>query len=117
MKKLIVVLAIFSATGIHAQTDTSMVEQYCEVVASQRLLSNKVTIDIDYGEARSLFQTNRVKDDSGKAKKFNTVIDALNYLGKDGWKLVNAFPISNGTDNTVYHYVFRKLFASKDALE
>lgn len=117
MKKLIFVLGLFSCTGIYAQMDTSMVEQYCEVVASQRILSNKVTIDIDYGEARGLFQTNKVKDDSGKSKKFNTVIDALNFLGKDGWKLVNAFPISNGTESTIYHYVFKKVFSKKDALE
>ncbi|MEO7209471.1 MAG: hypothetical protein ABIY35_00885 [Chitinophagaceae bacterium] len=117
MKKLIIILGLFSCSEMYAQTDTSMLEQYCEVVASQRVLSNKVTIDIDYGEARGLFQTNKIKDESGKSKKFNTVIDALNYLGRDGWKLVNAFPISNGTENTIYHYVFKKLFSKKDALE
>lgn len=69
-------------------------EKYCKVVATGRLLSNKVTIDIDYGEERSIWKDNRVKDDNGKLKKFNTVIDAINYLGKSGWKLVNAFPVS-----------------------
>ncbi|MES2649243.1 MAG: hypothetical protein V4717_20360 [Bacteroidota bacterium] len=51
-----------------------------------------------------------MKDDYGRFKKFNSVIDAVNFLGKEGWKLVNAFPISNGTGPMVYHYVFKKEF-------
>ncbi|MBS1731023.1 MAG: DUF4177 domain-containing protein [Bacteroidetes bacterium] len=118
MKKLIFILGLFYCGGIYAQTDTTMIEQYCQVVASQKIFSNKVTIDIDFGEARGLFQTNKVKDENGKSKTFNTVIDALNYLGKDGWRLVNAFPISNSTKdntNTYYYYVFKKYFPKNDA--
>lgn len=114
MKKLIFVFSLFCCSGLYAQTDTLLIEQYCEVVATQRFLSNKVTIDVDYGDPRGLFQTNRVKDESGNLKKFNTIIDALNYLGKNGWRLVNAFPITyatnNSVDNTTYHYVFKRYY-------
>ncbi|MER3472191.1 MAG: hypothetical protein C4330_12970, partial [Chitinophagaceae bacterium] len=75
------------------------------------LLSKKVTIDIDYGEERSIWKDYRIKTDEGKLKKFNTVVDALNYMGKEGWSLVNAFPYTSGSGNTeVYHYVFKKAF-------
>lgn len=109
MKSLLVAICfLFSSTCI-AQ-DTSKVEQYCEIVATPRLLSAKVTIDIDYGDERSFWKDNRLKDEEGKLKKFNTVIDALNYLGKSGWKLVNAFPVTVGSNSNVYHYVFKKEF-------
>ena len=101
---------LFPAFTSNAQQDTSRVEQYCEVVATGRSLSNKVTIDIDYGEERSIWKDNRLKDDNGKLKKFNTVIDAINYLGKTGWKLINAFPVSTGNAPMIYHYVFKKEF-------
>ena len=94
--------------------DTTKVEQYCEVVATARLLSNKVTIDIDYGEERSIWKDHRIRTDEGKLKKFNSVIDAVNYLGKDGWKLVNAFPIYTGSGPMVYHYVFKKEFSKAE---
>ena len=68
----------------YAQTDTSMVEQYCQVIATPRLLSNKVTIDIDYGNEKSFWRDSRLKTDEGKVKKFYTIIDALNYMGKTG---------------------------------
>lgn len=114
MKKSILFFCLLISLGSFAQ-DTSKVEQYCEVVATPRLLSTKVTIDIDYGEVRSIWKDNRLKDEGGKLVKFNTVIDAINYLGKNGWKLVNAFPVSTGSSSMVYHYVFKKEFAKSEA--
>lgn len=111
--KLLLLLSAFTYTS-YSQQDSAKVEQYCQVVATARLLSNKVTIDIDYGEERSIWKDHRVRDDEGKLKKFNSVIDAINYLGKDGWKLVNAFPVSTGSGPMVYHYVFKKEFVMSE---
>lgn len=113
MKSSLLALSLFVSLSILGQ-DTTKVEQYCEVVATARLLSNKVTINIDYGEEHSIWKDNRLRTDEGKLKKFNSVIDAINYLGKDGWKLVNAFPISTGNGPTVYHYVFKKEFTKSE---
>lgn len=109
---LITILAIVSMSAFGQ--DSTKVEQYCEVVATGRMLSNKVTIDIDYGEERSIWKDHRLRTDEGKLKKFNSVIDAINYLGKDGWKLVNAFPISIGNNPAVYHCVFKKEFIKSE---
>ena len=118
MKKLTILLVVFcAAITVQAQDTDAYVDQYCELVATPRLLSSRVTIDIDYGEERSIWRDNRVREDNGKLKKFNTVIDALNYMGRDGWKLVNAFPVMNGSNNSysyVYHYVFKKSFPKSE---
>ena len=114
MRKIFLFTALVISLNSFAQ-DSTLVEQYCEVVATPRLLSNRVTIDVDYGEQRSIWKDNRLKDEEGKLKKFNTTVDALNYLGKMGWKMVNAFPVYNGSSNTlVYHYMFRKEFLKTD---
>ena len=110
MKKIILITGVlFTSITSFSQNDTTKIEQYCEVVATPRILSNKVTIDINYGEEKSIWKDTRLKTDEGKLKKFNTVIDALNYMGKDGWIFINAFPVINGTTQ-VYHYAFKKLF-------
>jgi len=110
MKKLVIVLSLFISVQAAAQ-ETSTVEQYCKMVATGRLLSNKVTIDIDFGEERKLFGGDtRLKDEeTGKLRKFNSVTDAMNYLGGQGWSLVNAFPMAEGS-SSVYHFYFKKLF-------
>ena len=114
MKKFILIFSLFIAFKSNAQQDTTTVEQYCVVVATGRLLSNKVTIDIDYGEERSIWKDNRLKDENGKLIKFNTVVDAINYLGRNKWKLVNAFPVYTGNGPMVYHYVFKKEFSKNE---
>lgn len=111
MKTIFLTLVFLAFTScLFAQTtDTSKVEQYCELVATGRLLSKKVTIAIDYGETASIWKDQRIKDDEGKVAKFNSVVDALNYMARNGWVLFNAYPIGDGGVLT-YHFYFKKLF-------
>jgi hypothetical protein len=110
MKKLIIFSLVLGASlGSFAQTNNIKVEQYCQIIATPRLFSNKVTIDIDFGEEKSLWKDNRLTTYDGKLKKFNTVIDALNFMGKDGWTFINAYPVRIG-ENVIYHFAFKKEF-------
>ena len=116
MKKLLIIgIFLISTLVSNAQADTSKVEQYCQLIATPRLLSNKVTIDIDFGDEKSFWRDNRLKTDEGKIKKFNTIIDAMNYMGIDGWIFINAYPVHMGQTD-IYHFAFKKQF-SKSALQ
>ncbi len=118
MKFIFLSMLIFASTIIVAQ-DSTKVEQYCEMVAQGRLLSNKVTIDVNFGEERKFFGNDRrMKDEAtGKLKKFNSVTDALNYLGSQGWTLINAFPINQNSGPQVYHFYFKKLFKKEEVAD
>lgn len=108
MKPIAIFLfCLLSSAGLKAQK----IEQYCEMTAQNKLFSRKVTIDVDYGEERKLFsfKDTRVKDDLGKVKAFNSVVDALNFMGRSGWKLVNAFLVADSSSQ-VYHYILRREF-------
>lgn len=114
MKKIIITaLILFCARASFAQANLAKVEQYCQIIATPRLFSNKVTIDIDFGEEKSIWRDNRLKNYDGKIKKFNTVIDALNYMGRDGWIFMNAYPVSIG-ESVIYHFAFKKEFSISD---
>lgn len=108
MKKLILTLALSTSIffTVSAQ-DTTMVEQYCRVIVTGRPLSTKVSIDVDFGEERKFFQGDtRLRDAlTGKVKKFSSIVDALNYMGAQGWALVTAFQTG---DSLIYHYYFKK---------
>jgi hypothetical protein len=114
MKKIFIIsLVILSSRPSFAQADKFKVEQYCQIIATPRLLSNRVTIDIDFGEEKRVRRDNRLKTYDGKLRKFNSVIDALNYMGKDGWIFINAYPVSiSGT--VIYHFAFKKEFLISD---
>ena len=86
---------------------------YCELVGTGRFLSNKVTVQIDFGQVTKFFSDNRYKDPaSGKRVIFNSMIDALNFMGKDGWELVQAYIVTEGSGSSVqsvYHFLLKKL--------
>jgi hypothetical protein len=109
---------LFVCLLIAAITNAQKIEQYCEMTAQNKLFSRKVTIDVDQGEERKWisFKDTRVKDDLGKAKSFNSVVDALNFLGRTGWKLVNAFLVTEGSVS-VYHYILKREFDKSELVE
>ena len=99
-------------------TNAQKLEQYCEMTAQNKLFSRKVTIDVDYGEERKWisFKDNRLKDEMGKVKSFNSTVDALNFMGRAGWRLVNAFLVTESS-TSVYHYVLKREFDKSELAE
>ncbi|QIX62279.1 hypothetical protein HER32_14270 [Hymenobacter sp. BT18] len=115
MKKILLAALFSVATLAAAQAQTpapaapsvARTEEYCMMMATQKLMSTKVIITMDYGQERKFFSDARYKDAEGKVQAFNSVIDALNYMNGQGWEFVNAYVITVGGQN-VYHYVLRR---------
>ena len=83
---------------------------YCQIVGTGKLFSNKVSVEIDYGQRRKFFSDQRIRDEEGSVKNFNGMVDAMNYMGAQGWEFVQAYAITVGNQN-VYHFLLR---ADKD---
>jgi len=48
-----------------------------------------------------------MKDEqTGKVKSFNSMVDALNYMGNNGWEFVQAYIVTSGQQN-VYHWLLK----------
>lgn len=81
---------------------------YCELVGTGKFLSTKVTVEIDYGQETKLFQDVRIRNEqTGKVQSFNSMIDALNYMGKNGWEFVQAYVVTTQNQN-VYRWLLKK---------
>lgn len=115
MKKLLLTAFILMCTfTIKAQTvnDIPLKDidvEYVQIVGTSKLLSTKLTIEIDFGQRTKFFSTGKetiVKDGEGKAVDFNSMIDALNFMSSNGYEFVNAYAITNENRN-VYHYLLR----------
>lgn len=85
---------------------------YCELVGTAKFLSNKVTVEIDFGQETKFLADNRYKDPAtGKPIAFNSMVDALNFMGDKGWEFVQAYVVtvgSGGTAQNVYHWLLKK---------
>lgn len=104
-------LLLLCLTTIYAQEVPKFV--YCEIVGTERLLSTKVTITVDFGQRMKFFADNRMKDETGKPLVFNSMIDALNFMGKQGWEFAQAYAITISNQN-VYHFLMKKPFEELD---
>src|SRR5450759_3012533 len=74
---------------------------YCELVGTGRIMSNKVTVQIDFGQVTKFYSDNRYKEPAtGKGVIFNSLIDALNFMGKAGWEFVQAYIVTEGSGSS-----------------
>ena len=82
---------------------------YCELVETRKVFTSKVTIIANFGDEQNYWKPNRIKDEmTGKVRLFNSIIDALNYMGENGWELVQTYPITYTKEQNTYHWVLKK---------
>lgn len=115
-KKLIftITLAFLALATVYSQTVNGkpIVEidvEYVQIVGTAKLFSQKVNIQIDFGQVDKLFSAKdtQVKDENGRLTTFNSMIDALNFMSKNGYDFVDAYTITIQNQN-VYHYLLKK---------
>ena len=117
MKKLLIGTVLGLSTLVSANSQTvndipikDIDVEYVEIVGTSKVLSSKLTIEIDFGQENKLFSSSkdtRVKDVDGRNMVFNSMIDALNFMTKNGYEFVQAYAVVIGSQY-VYHYLLRK---------
>ncbi|WP_270633851.1 hypothetical protein [Parabacteroides goldsteinii] len=79
---------------------------YCEIVGDGNFKGDKVKIEIVFGE--NIDDAIKPQADKIKTVKFSTMVDALNYMAKQGWKLEQtyAIPETSGMNRgSIFHYI------------
>ena len=116
MKKLILFLMFFfvfqnltfsqSVNGVQFK-DIDV--EYVQIVGTKKLFTQKVIIEIDFGQENKLFSSKdtRIVDERGTNLIFNSMIDALNFMSKNGYDFVTAYTVTLG-DQNVYHYLLKR---------
>jgi len=107
------VAAFFAPLITHAQEPKYV---YCQIVANEKLLSKKITVSLDFGQKMKFFADNRLKDENGKPIVFNSNVDAMNYMGKQGWEFcqLSMVEVTSGSADLVQVTVMKKLFSDLD---
>ena len=105
MKKIFIMLFAIALCAFAYAGEGKKV--FCQIVGQSNGFTPKVKISIDYGQEMKFGSDNRLVDESGQVIKFNSMIDALNYMGSKGWNFEQAYAITMGNAN-VYHYLLSK---------
>lgn len=94
------------AQNILAQSNENANFIYCELVGQARWLSKKINVEIDFGQG--MYGDQRIRDEeTGKVKRFISMVDALNYMGERGWEFVQAYAFTHD-NTTVFYYILKR---------
>lgn len=116
MKKCLFLLLMLISMNVMGQ-DTHRV--YCELLGTGRIFSNKVTVSVDFGQYTSFWKSYSnqfLVDENGKKIKFNSMVDAMNYMGRLGWEFEQAYVITHGNQN-VYHWLLSKKISDGEEID
>jgi hypothetical protein len=118
MRKLSCLLLFLLQAGfVLAQTPKLPVYTYCQLTSgggASGFFSNKIEVLIDYGQLRqSSFDNIIIDEQTGKAQQFNSMIDAVNFMGSKGWELVQTFVIPSKTEVDCL-WLLKKLVTDED---
>lgn len=86
---------------------------YCEVKGIEKELGSGLKIIFDFGTEASynmwgdLSDKLKFVDEKGKEIKFNSMVDAANYIVRRGWKFQQAYSSAYG-GRPVIHWIFFK---------
>lgn len=117
MKKLLTTLTVLLVTmTMYAQENYTA---YAELLGSQKgLFSKKVKVNVDFGQEVSFWKSGdmRLVSEDGSDIVFNSMVDAMNFMGKCGWKFVQAYVVTEGNQN-VYHWLLSKEVSSEEEIK
>lgn len=123
MKKLLFQFFLITITiNIYSQDSVSVKEgiipeyTYCQIVGIQKFMSTKVVVRIDFGDGKP-FKDNRIVNENGDVIDFNSMVDALNYMGELGWEFQQAYVITMDmglSKQNVYHYLLKHRITEAD---
>ena len=84
------------------------IEVFCDLISRKKFLGFEESITIDYGERDSIWLDETIYSLTKKdLKKYNSIIDALNYMGSEGWEVINSYSASQ-TPYIIEHYILKK---------
>ena len=88
--------------------ENDKIEVFCDLVSTKKFLSTAQTITINYGNRDSLWLDQKIQTLTvSELKKYSSIIDALNYMGNEGWKTISSYSTSYNS-YIVEHYILKK---------
>lgn len=112
MKKLMFILVmVVACLSSKAQSITQPGEKYpvyCNMKGYNTWGVGKVKVMLDIGFKTTNFES--ILDENGKQIKFNTMMEAINYMAKRGWVLDQVYFLTEGmSKQNVANYIMKKM--------
>ena len=107
-------LVLLCSVCAFGQVDSVRVWRYADLTYPLGGFSSKSRVQVDFGESSSgwLRSPDMLEDVDGKAVKFKSPVDALNWMSVRGWDLVQSYQVEEdaglGVRLRYIHYIMRR---------
>ncbi len=78
---------------------------YAELIGDHLPQYNGSKIIFDFGQATDAWSYNWLTDEQGRKIRFDSMVEALNYMIRQRWEFVQAY--TSGEENEYTHYLLR----------
>lgn len=133
MKKYFaVLLALLCASMSIAQTQTDSIAHvtpktvtvYAELLGwNTNVLGvgKKAKVEVEFGDESYGWKGNDGRniliDENGKDIKFNSMVDAMNYMGARGWKFETAYVVTVANQNVIHWLMSKEIHEGENSRE
>lgn len=123
MKKIYLLLFLLGAFNSYAQHVNDSIETirvYCELVGYNPNvlgIGNKVKVQVDFGEEHNFWGNDGrdiLVDEKGKDIKFNSMVEAMNFMGEHGWRYQNSYVVTVSGQNVIHWLLCKELRVGED---
>lgn len=131
MKKILQILFILAYSfSAYAQTksedikvdSSKSITVYAELLGYNTNvlgLGKKAKVEVEFGEESWGWTgndgRNLLVDENGKDIKFNSMVDAMNYMGERGWKFEAAYVVTVSNQNVIHWLMSKEIKAGENA--
>ena len=97
----------YFVNGVSLDTINS---EYRQIIGTNKFLSTKLNIQLDFGQYNSIWKNSdtELKNNLGKKIELNSMIDALNFMVKNGYEYVDSYIVTVNSQ-FIYYYLLRKI--------
>ncbi len=122
MKKVFIIMMMaLMSLGTQAQVVQAPEGKYavfCEVMGYNSWGFGKVKARLDMGRTQPNKEDYEYIYEGGKKRKFNTMMEILDYMTKRGWNLHSTYVVTEGmSKQNVLHFLMVKFVTSDDEID
>jgi ribonuclease HI len=112
MKKNLFVLLLMAKLACSQNVNNTPLNEidveYIEIKKTTSWGGGKINIEVDYGqEVRTLIEREKKLKDNNRTMEFNSIVNALNLLYKNGYELFQVY-VENTAIQSCSHYLLKK---------
>ena len=130
MKKIAILLVLLCTVVFYSPAQDSPVKNandsvqtvYAELLGINTNilgLGKKAKVEVEFGDPswgwRGNDGRNLLVDENGKDIKFNSMVDAMNYMGARGWKFEAAYVVTVSNQNVIHWLMSKTIHEGEDA--